>query len=99
MDKLPVLFLTVCSHTKEPKPEIFQYTTTESIIEELDQVTSNELLNRRKKSIDILKEDELFRNGRKVKYLPSNSMLSYTRDICLNGETMGFFLPAIKRYI
>ncbi len=98
MDKLPVLFLCICSHAKEPVSSVFEYTTHNSIINEIDTDYYNELMARRSTNLGLVLEDELYRDGRKIRYLESNKSLLESRDLHIDGPLSGNYLPAFDRY-
>lgn len=98
MAKLPILLITICSHTKNCVSSYTKYSSNGSITNYLDNNLQIGLLNKRKCVLDLLKNPFIFRDEKEINELPSNKSLVYSSDFVLNSNISGRYIEAIKRY-
>lgn len=66
MEKLPVLFISVCSNTKIAEDEEEEYTNQDPIINYLETMQQLTLYEKRRYNFDLLKGGRVLRGGRQI---------------------------------
>jgi hypothetical protein len=98
MEKLPVLFISVCSHTKTKNDTLVDYSDQGSIFRYLDKELQRKLHSIRESNLRLLLDGKILRDGDPIIKKPSNSGLTLGPDFICGGANQGKYLPAIKRY-